>query len=131
VPCSDEKKAKLSAIHKGRVITPEQRAKISATLMGHKQSPEQIEKRMQKIRGRTMPPGFAEAASKRMLGVKLNAEHCVNIGRSKAKLQDDQVKEIRMRRAAGESRKALAAEFDIDAASITNIVARKSYAWVP
>jgi group I intron endonuclease len=131
VPCSDEKKAKLSAIHKGRVITEEQRAKISATLMGHKQSPEQIEKRAQKLRGRKMPAGFAEATSARMAGVSLSAEHATNIGRSKAKLTDEQVQEIRSRRAAGESRKSLSEEFRIDPASITNLVARVSYAWVP
>lgn len=129
-PMSEERKQKIRAAQKGKVITPEQRAKISATLMGHKQSAEQIEKRMQKLRGRKMPPGFAEATSKRMVGVKLSAEHSTNIGRSKAKLSDAQVREIRLRRAAGESRKSLAEEFMIDAASITNLVARISYAWV-
>jgi group I intron endonuclease len=130
-PMSQERKDKIGAAHKGRVITHEQRAKISATLMGHKQSAEQIEKRVQKLRGRKMPSGFSEAASKRMTGVKLSLSHAENIGRSKAKLSDGQVREIRARRAAGESRKSLAEEFCIDAASITNLVARVSYAWVP
>lgn len=129
-PRTPERLAKISAALKGRTVSPEMRARISATLKGHKQSAEQIEKRMQKIRGRKMPPGFAEKASARMTGVKLSEEHSMNIGRSKAKLTDEQVREIRLRRAAGESRKSLAEEFQVDAASITNLVARTSYAWV-
>lgn len=129
-PMAEERRAKIGAAHKGRIISVEQRAKISATLTGHKQSAEQIEKRMLKIRGRKMPLGFAEAASKRMKGARLSATHSENIGRSKAKLTEEQVREIRKRRAAGESRKSLASEFRIDAASITNLVARTSYAWV-
>lgn len=129
-PMSEERKAKIGAAHKGRIISDEQRAKISATLMGHKQSAEQIEKRVQKLRGRKMPDGFAEATSMRMTGSKLSAGHCMAIGKAKAKLSDDQVREIRRRRGAGEQRAALAAEFCIDAACITHIVARRSYAWV-
>ena len=125
-----ERLAKISAALKGRAVSPEQRAKISAKLMGHKQSPEQIERRAQKLRGRKMPQGFAQATALRMKGAKLSATHAQNIGRSKAKLTDDQVREIRARRAAGEARKSLAAEYCIDAASITNLVARVSYAWV-
>lgn len=129
-PRSPERLKKIGDAHRGRSKSAEHRAKISATLMGHKQSPAQIEKRAQKLRGRKMPLGFAEAASERMRGVKLSAKHRSSIGKSIAKLTDDQVREIRARRGAGELRASLAAEFKIDAASITNLMARKSYAWV-
>lgn len=129
-PCSDEKKRKISEAHKGRVVPEEQRRKISATLMGHKQSVEQIEKRRLKLIGMKMPPGFADRARARMLGVKLNPEHCQNIGKSKAKLSDEQVRQIRERRAAGESRQSLANAYEIDPASITHIVNLNSYRWV-
>lgn len=127
---TDERRRKISEANKGRIITQEQRDKISATLMGHKQSAEQIEKRRLKLVGRKMPEGFSEKARDRMLGVKLNADHCQSIGKSKAKLSDDQVREIRARRDAGESRKSLALEYNIDPASITHIVNLNSYRWV-
>lgn len=121
---------RISAALKGRVITPEQRQKISEKLQGHKQSAETIAKRSEKLRGRKMPSGFAEATSRRMKGIKLPADHCENIGRSKAKLTDAQVVDIRLRRASGERRDLLASEFEIDPATITNIVRGKTYRWV-
>jgi len=118
------------AAHRGRVITAEHRAAISQKLMGHKQSPEQIEKRMKKLRGRKRPASACDASRAFMLGRKLPADHCQNIGKSKAKLADDQVREVRELRAAGVPRKDLAVRFNIDAASITQIVKRTSYRWV-
>lgn len=130
VPCSPEKKAKLSAIHKGRIITPEQRAKISTTLTGHKQSAQQIEKRVQKLRGRKMPKGFAEAASARMKGMVLGKAHRAAIARSKAKLTDLQVQEVRARLATGERQKAIASDYRVDPSVISEIKTGKSYQWV-
>lgn len=127
---SPEWREAIGRAHKGRVISQGQRAKISETLKGHKQSPEQIAKRVEKLRGRKMPAGFAEAAALRMRGVKLPPTHCESIGKSKAKLTDDQVRRIRVLRAEGFSRKDLAIQFDIDAASITHIVNLRSYKWV-
>lgn len=129
-PMTEDRRAKIGAAHKGRVISKEHRAKISATLTGHTQTAEQIEKRAQKLRGRKMPPGFSEATSARLKGSKLPPSHCENIGKSKAKLSDQQVRDIRTLRAQGRTRKSLAEQFDIDPASITHIVARTSYAWV-
>lgn len=129
-PRSETWRASIGAALKGRVVSAEQRLKISATLTGHKQSPAQVEKRRQKLIGRKMPAGFAAAASARLKGMKLPPSHCESIGRSKAKLTDDQVREIRMLRTQGRTRKSLAEHFEIDPASITNIVARTSYAWV-
>jgi group I intron endonuclease len=130
VPCSDEKKAKLSAIHKGRVITQEQRAKISATLTGHKQSAEQIEKRMQKLRGRKMPEGFAEAASARMLGKKHSAETLQKMARSRSKLTDDQVREVRSRIASGEKQRAIGLAMGVSHSAVADIGSGRRYKWV-
>ena len=120
----------LSRAQKGRVILPAHRAKISATLKGHKQGPEQIEKRMLKIRGRKMPDGFAEAQSQRRKGMKFEADHCVNIGRAKAKLTDDQVREIRLLLASGEKQKPISILFGVDPSVISTINTKTAYAWV-
>lgn len=130
-PMTAERKAKIAAANKGRVVTPEQRAKISATLMGHKQSADQIEKRVQKLRGRKMPEGFAEAASKRMTGQKLPDSHRLSIAKSKARLTEEQVREIRSNfPTCGMSQKLFAKTYDVDASVISELMARKSYAWV-
>lgn len=125
-----EWRANISASLKGREVPQELRARISAKLMGHKQSPEQIEKRAEKLRGKLRPLKARQLASERMTGRKLPPDYCQNIGRSKAKLSDQQVREIRLRSAGGELRKTLAADFAIDPACITHIVSGKSYRWV-
>lgn len=127
---TQERRDRIGAAHKGRIKTPEHRAAISATLTGHKQSAGQIEKRMKKLRGRKRPQSACDANRAFMLGRKLPADHCQSIGKSKAKLTDEQVREVRNLRAAGVPRKDLAVRFNIDAASITQIVKRTSYRWV-
>lgn len=122
--------ASLCAAQKGRTVSPEHRAKIAATLTGHKQTPEQIEKRAQKLRGRKMPAGFAQAQSERRMGMKFSEEHCVSIGRSKAKLTDNDVVEIRAGLLAGEKQKDLAQKFGVDQSVISTIKTRTAYAWV-
>ena len=129
-PMAAERRAKIGAAQKGRVITEEQRAKISATLTGHKQSAEQIEKRVQKMLGRKMPPGFAEAASARMKGMVFVHSHRDAIARSKAKLTDVQVQIVRARLAAGEKQRVIAAEYLVDQSVISEIKTGKSYQWV-
>lgn len=129
-PRSQERLEKIGAAHRGRPKSSEHRAKISAALMGHKQTLEQIEKRVQKLRGRKMPPGFAEAASARMKGVLLGKEHRAAIARSKAKLSDEQVKEVRSRLAAGERQKSIASSYQVDPSVISEIKTGKSYQWV-
>jgi group I intron endonuclease len=129
-PMAAERRAKIGAAHKGRVITEEQRAKISATLTGHKQSAEQIEKRVQKLRGRKMPPGFAEAASARMKGMVLGSSHRSAIARSKAKLTDVQVQNVRARLDAGEKQRVIASDYLVDQSVISEIKTGKSYQWV-
>ena len=127
---TQERKDKISAANCGRIVTPEHRAAISKTLMGHKQSPEQIAKRVEKLRGRTMPAHAVEALRVFMTGRKLPKSHCENIGRVRAKLSDEQVREVRKLRESGVKQKELAARFNIDPASISHIVNRVSYRWV-
>jgi hypothetical protein len=51
-------------------------------------------------------------------------------GRRHAHLTDEDVREIRRRRGAGERRNALARAFSIDPSAISNIVAGRTYRWV-
>jgi group I intron endonuclease len=125
-----ERRAKIGAAHKGRVISPEQRAKISAKLMGHKQSAEQIEKRMQKIRGRRMPEGFGESISQYMRGRTVSDETKARIGRSRAKLSEDQVREVRMLRSKGMKQKEIGQRMGVPQATIADICCGRKYKWV-
>lgn len=127
---TQERRDRISAALKGRVISDDQRAKISAKLTGSKQSPETIAKRAEKLRGRKMPPGFAEATTARLRGVKLSAEHCVAVGKAKASLTDDQVRSIRSRLESGERQKPIALDYGVDSSVISEIKNRRSYRWV-
>lgn len=129
-PRSPERLVKIGAAHRGRPKSEEHRAKIAATLKGHKQSAEQIEKRVSKLRGRKMPPGFAESASARMKGVSLGALHRESIARSKAKLSEEQVKDVRARLQAGERQKEIATLYRVDQSVVSEIKTGKSYRWV-
>lgn len=129
-PRSAERRARISAALKGRAVTPEQRAAIAKTLTGRKQSPETIEKRARKLRGRAMPEGFSEAVSARMTGRRLPPEHRQSIGRSKAKLTDEQVRQIRRRAESGELQRTIAAEYGVDQSVVSEIRTGKSYRWV-
>jgi hypothetical protein len=102
-PCSPETKAKISAAHRGRKrtapISPETRARMSAVKKGIPKSPEARAKLSAFRRGKRLPPEV----------VKLNT-----IGRRKqSKLNEEIVRTIRARCAAGESTKLLALEYGI------------------
>lgn len=127
---SPERRAKISAANKGRVISKEQREKISAKLIGHKQSAEQIEKRVQKLRGRKMPEGFAQAASKWMTGRKVSEQTKYKLRRAAAKLTEDQVRDIRKKLTDGERQKELAYYYGVNASVISTINTRSAYGWV-
>lgn len=71
---------------------------------------------------------------------RMNLNDCVEKGRKnaakgvyagKTKLKPEQVYEIRRRGDAGESRKLMAEEFGVTAVSISNIVTRKTWTWLP
>jgi len=64
-PQSAERRAKIGAAHKGRVITPEQRARISASLTGRKQDPEVVARRNASNRGRKWSASEREARMRR------------------------------------------------------------------
>jgi group I intron endonuclease len=129
-PMAAERRAKIGAAHKGRVITPEQRARIAATLTGRKQSRETVEKRALKLRGRKMPAGFARATADRMRGKKLPPGTVLKIARSKAKLTDEQVRSVRTALSSGEKQKTLALHFKVDQSVISTIKTRTAYGWV-
>lgn len=63
-PSSPEKRAKISAAHKGRKHTAQSRANMSAAHKGKKQTPEEIEKRIAPLRGRKTPREIIERRTK-------------------------------------------------------------------
>lgn len=50
-----EMRTKISAIHKGKTVSPETRARIGAASRGRKHPPESIERRAAKMRGTKRP----------------------------------------------------------------------------
>lgn len=129
-PMSEETRAKISAAHKGRSCPVERRRRISEKLTGHKQSPEQIEKRVQKLRGRKMPDGFGSAISARMKGRKLPQQTVDKIAKNRAKLTDDQVRNVKEQIASGVLQRVIAYNFCVDQSVISEINTGKSYRWV-
>jgi group I intron endonuclease len=127
---TQQRRDRISAAHKGRIITPEQRSKISATLTGHKQGPEQIAKRVAKLRGRKMPDGFAQMMSERMTGRTLSTETVEKIARAKAKLSDDQVREVRNLLANGAKQSAVSRALGVGRATVADIGCGRKYRWV-
>lgn len=130
VPCSAEKKAKLSAAHKGRIISDEQRAKISAKLSGHKQSQATIEKRREKLIGRKMPESFKLEASRRMKGIVHPPHVLEKMRRSMSKIPDEKVRAIRAMVQSGINYVAISAETGIARHTVADIAIGRKYAWV-
>lgn len=130
-PMGEERKKRISEAHKGRVIDAEMRARISATLTGRKQSQETIAKRVEKLKGRKMPDGFAEKTRQRMLGSKRSAESILKSRMAKARLSDNQVREIRLLlKSGGISQRKIAKLYSIDRSAISEIKCGKTYDWV-
>ncbi len=129
-PQTAERRAKIGAAHKGKVITAEQRARISAALTGRKQSPETIAKRVVKLRGRKMPPGFAEATAARMRGRKLPPETIAKIARSRSVLNEDQVRLVRNLLGSGDSHRAIGMAVGVSHSTIADISCGRKYRWV-
>ena len=129
-PQSAERRAKIGAKHKGKIITPEQRAQISRKLTGLKQSAETIAKRAAKLRGRKMPLGFAEAQSARMRGRTLPRETVVKMARGLAKLTEDQVRDVRQQLKNGVLQSVIAAANNVSRSVIADISCGRKYWWV-
>lgn len=127
---SEETKAKISAAHKGRTIPADHRARISATLSGRKQDPELVAKR---VAGCYREIISAEGTIEKVhfaKGVPKSEEARVNIAKSQALLNDEQVREIRSLLALGRSCRSIAIELKIGRAAVQKINLGISYYWV-
>lgn len=71
---SEEHRAKLSAGQKARFARPDEYAKVCQRNAGRKQSAETIAKRAAKLRGRKMPQAFCDAIGSRMRGKVVSKE---------------------------------------------------------
>lgn len=128
---TEERKRKISEALKGREISPEHREKLRAANLGKKQSAETIEKRTAKLRGRKMPEDARKAASERMKGTKMSDAAKLKMRKSKSRLADDQVKEIKsMIKEKRLSQKKIAEKYSVDQSVISEINTGKAYSWV-
>jgi hypothetical protein len=107
---SEETRTKVSAVKTGKTMTAEARAKISAALKGRIFTNEHRAKIGQAWRGRA----HTEESRRKMTGVN-------------SLLTPGQVREIRRRSAAGESRQFLAEEYGVHPTTIWNIIKRKTW----
>ena len=154
---SDEHRAKISAATRGRKLSPEHaaivatknaernrsaehRALMSAFWTGRAKTPEQIEKMAATKKGqhlvlsadhrRKVSEGLlrAYADGKRSRDRPESMRH--QIGRSLARLSDDQIREIRKKRLDGAKCKELCAAYGISQSGVSNICNGKTYDWV-
>ena len=127
---SEETKAKIAAAHLGKTISEERKEHLRKINTGKKQSAETIEKRMQKLRGRTRPAEAIEKTRQALIGYKhTNATRLAN-SRSKTKLSEDDVREIRRRVAVGESQSSVAKDFGLTQSGVCSIHKRKTHSLV-
>lgn len=147
---TDEHNAKVAAANLGtkKGPYPEERvAKVAAALKGRKRAPKTIEKMRAAAKGkvpsaqararisaantgRKFSPEFGAQISARQLGKSMPEGHSENVGRAKASLTDDQVRQIRADRAAGRSLEDMAKEYGINSGSLSVISRGLSYKWV-
>lgn len=127
---SEETKAKIAAAHLGRTISEERKEHLRQLNTGKKQSAETIEKRMQKLRGRTRPAEAIEKTRQALLGYKHTDAARLANSRSKTKLSEDDVREIRRRVAGGESQSSVAKAFGLTQSGVCSIHKRKTHALV-
>lgn len=124
---SEETKAKIAAAHKGRTISEERKEHLRKLNTGKKQSSETIEKRMEKLRGRTRSVEAIEKTRQALLGYKHSDAMRLANSRSKTKLSEDDVREIRRRVAAGESQSQVAKDFGLTQSGVCSIHRRKTH----
>lgn len=120
-PRTEEHRAKLSAVHKGK---PKPAHVMEALQAGRKAQIMTDERRK-----RLSEAGRQSYESGRRTREKSEA-HRHRIGRAFAKLTDDQIREIRELRASGVTGRALALQFCSNAGTISEICSGKRYAWV-
>lgn len=151
VVCSDETRAKLSRAHKGRSFSEETRKRISqaqksryadgslgaatsARQLGRKLSEETKKKLSEKARGAVKPCWTEErrvktiAALKKVKGTPEARAASAERTRSRARFNSEQVADMRLRYASGETQSSIAQHYGIIQPTVWAIVNRKSYA---
>lgn len=129
-PLSEETKAKIAAAHLGRTISEERKEHLRKLNTGKKQSAETIEKRMQKLRGRTRPQEAVEKTRQALIGYKHTEASRLANSRSKTKLSEEDVREIRRRVSDGESQSVVAKDFGLTQSGVSSICSRKTHSLV-
>lgn len=120
-PRSEEYRAKLSAVHAGRQKSPEHMAAFQAGREAYKPTVENLKKR-----GESLRLAYESGLRPR----EKSQEHKENIGRTIAKLSDEEVRELRKLSAGGMTGRKLAVKFGVPTSSISQILNGKTYRWV-
>jgi len=121
-PITEETRAKLRAAHTGRKVTPETLLIMSAAQKLAKNTPEYLAAASIRMSGKKNP----------MYGVKLSddVKRKISMSSPKSKLNEEKVRQIRLRRKRGESMKELAREFNVDPSAISSVVSGRNWSWV-
>jgi hypothetical protein len=88
-PCSPEKREKIAAAQRGKIIPAEVREKMRLAKLGTKQSPEVIEKRAARLRGRKRPPEVGRKVSLAKMGHIVTEETRRKISETKRRVAID------------------------------------------
>jgi len=115
-PITEELRAVLSAMKKGKPLSAEHRAKISEVQRGQKRGPR--------------PSWIAAKAAAANRGFERTPEYRKRVSEAKGGLTDEQVREIRRRLSGGESNKSVSDSSGVDPSTVSNIKRGKRYAWV-
>lgn len=118
---------KIAAAQRGRKQTEEQKEHLRRLNTGKKQSPETIEKRMRKLRGRTRSPEAIAKTAAANTGSKRSQDQIKAMSRSRTKLSEHDVREIRRRVASGESQSSVAKDFGLTQSGVCSIHTRKTH----
>lgn len=127
-PGQREHMAAVGLANKGKPASPEVRARLLAAITGRPVSEETRQKMSEAQKGRPFTPEHRAAIGEAMRGRTLSEEHRRKLGDAgrgrpspRAKVAAEQVSEIKRRLAAGEKGAALAREFNVSDALISNI----------
>lgn len=120
-PRSAEYRAKMSAAHKGRVISDGHMAALQAGRALQVFTAERRSALSERIRQQYESGKRSREKSE---------EHKNRIGMRFAKLSDEQVREIRTRRLDGDTCRAIAAKFSCPESTVAQICRGKRYRWV-
>lgn len=123
---SDETKRKISEANKGKVVSDEAKAKMAAAKIGSSRSDETKEKIRVAFTGRAI----TDEAKAKMSEARKAAGHARGSSHPKTKLTETDVIEIRRLYENGEKPKQIAVLYDLPASTVSNIVARRSWAYI-